>query len=480
MKLARLVERHAQTRPDSPALSDGREVLSWSAVHQLALYIEQRFGRTAQGARVAVCGDPGVFALPLVIGLMSAGASVAMLASSELGRTETALDQWTTDAWVEVDARVGSDSLSPALDVLAGQLQTGSHGRRSACDVPSVVFSTSGSTGKPRLVTCPDEQLTAVSRTIASVLGLRPTDVILSASPPHFDYGFNQFVLAAASGASVVQADHLSLGHLISHGLLTPTVLASGPSQLRLVAAMPESKVRSSSLRMVTSTGSPFPIEVTDQLLGLWPSAQIRSMYGMTECKRVSISTHDQFLASPQSVGSSIPGVSVSSDPVTGELLVRTPYLMSFDSKASTSGPRVITDEGGPLLATGDVGRVSEDGQVQVLGRLSQFAKIHDVRVSFAECEQVAVRHPDVREAAVTCNDGTVAVWCEVDGMIDENHTRDRIRTEIVAWTGVSGLSDVTVQFMRSMPRLPNGKIDRHGLEKLQTETVGEGGPARS
>ncbi len=401
MSLARLAERHAQTQPDAPALSDGREVLSWSAVHQLALYIRKRFGRMAQGARVAVCGDPGVLALPMAIGLMTAGASVAMLASSELGRTEMALDQWSVDAWVEVDARVGSDSLSSALDVLVRQLHTRSHRRTPAREVPSIVFSTSGSTGRPRLVTCPDDQVTAVSRTIASVLGLRSTDVILSASPPHFDYGFNQFVLAAASGASVVQADHLSLGHLLSRGLLTPTVLASGPSQLRLVAAMPESKVRSSTLRMVTSTGSPFPIEVTDQLLGLWPNAEIRSMYGMTECKRVSISTHDQFVASPQSVGSPIPGVSVSSDPVTGELLVRTHYLMTFDSTASTTGPRVVLSGGEPLLATGDVGRVGDDGQIQVLGRLSQFAKIHDVRVSLAECEQVAVGHPDVCEVAV-------------------------------------------------------------------------------
>ncbi len=64
--------------------------------------------------------------------------------------------------------------------------------------------------------------------------------------------------------------------------------------------------------------------------------------------------------------------------------------------------------------------------------------------------------------------------------MINEGDVRDRIREAIVAWTGVSGLGEASVQFMHSLPRLPNGKIDRHGLEQLQTESVGEAGPSLS
>ncbi len=467
MRLARLVRRNAQAHPDSPALTDGHQVISWSGVHELGRSVRQRCGRAAIGTRVAICGDSGIMAIPLVIGLLSAGASVAILASADLGRTEMALDIWSADAVVDVDPSAEHAAFHRTVDGLTVQLRSRSGRPRSGRDAPSVVFSTSGSTGNPRLVSCPDVRMTAVSKTIAQVLGLQRSDNIVSASPLHFDYGFNQFTLAAASGASLAQGDYLNLSHLLSNGPLEATVLASGPSQLRMLTGMPESRVRNSTLRMVTSTGSAFPIELTEQMRGLWPNAEIRSMYGMTECKRVSISTHEEFLADPTSVGHPIPGVAVSVDPASSEILVRTPFLMTFESSPSSDGPRVVVRDGVQLLATGDVGRLSDDGELSRVGRLSQFTKIHDVRVSLAECEQVAVRHPAVRDAAVTVRDNQLVVWCATGSAGDDPAARESIRTELVRWTGISTLSDAVVAFLPELPRLPNGKLDRQSLAEL-------------
>ena len=326
----------------------------------------------------------------------------ALFASADLGRTERALELWCADAWIAVD---------PSPDALCSNKRS----MNSRCSFTTVtarrallrparqlVFSTSGSTGDPRLVTCPDERFTAVSCTIADTLGLNVTDRILSASPPHFDYGFNQFVLAASSGACLIQGDYLSLGHLLGNDQQPPTVLATGPSQLRLIAELPDANVRAAGLRLLTSMGRRSRPRSPDRLRALWPKCEIRSMYGMTECKRVSISTHDEFVSNPASVGHPIRGVSVSIDETTNEILVTTQYLMEFESSPQSIGPRVIDIDGRPTLATGDCGRLTADGQLEIIGRLSQYAKIHDVRVSLAEAEQVAMR---VRERAGSSGD---------------------------------------------------------------------------
>jgi acyl-coenzyme A synthetase/AMP-(fatty) acid ligase len=406
--------------------------------------------------------------LPFVVGLLGAGASVALLAAPDLGRTERALEMWSPDASISVDPSPDTDLLHREIRELSMQLHARRDDTNDSRTVPSLVFSTSGSTGDPRLVTCPDERFTAVSTTIADVLGLGPDDRILSASPPHFDYGFNQFVLAASSGACLIQADYLGLAHLIGREHDGPTMLATGPSQLRLIAELPDSEIRTPGLRLLTSTGAPFPVEIADRLRDLWPACEIRSMYGMTECKRVSIATHDEFVANPRSVGHPIPGVSVSIDESTSEILVTTPYLMDFDSSSSTTGPRVIATGSRSTLATGDCGRLSADGQLEIIGRLSQFAKINDVRVSLAEAEQIAMRHPDVREAAAANRNDQLFVWCEPAGPLNEQHVTDEIRFALGRWTGTMAKPNVTVTFLAHLPRLPNGKIDRVALMKSE------------
>jgi acyl-coenzyme A synthetase/AMP-(fatty) acid ligase len=435
-------------------------------VSAIARSIRRLLGPNASGARVALCGDGGIKTFPFVVALLGAGASVALLASADLGRTERALEIWSPDAWTPVDPSADSDQFHHEVGEVAIQLQDRRPAATERFAVPSIVFSTSGSTGDPRLVTCADDRFTAVSMTIADVLDLHTTDRILSASPPHFDYGFNQFVLAASRGACLIHGDFLALGHLIARGHDAPTVLATGPSQLRLITDLPEANVRTSSLRMLTSTGAPFPIEIAAQLRELWPACDIRSMYGMTECKRVSIGTHHEFVANPTSVGHPIPGVSLAIDKETDEILVTTPYLMDFDSSGSATGPRVVLIDGRPTLATGDCGRLTTDGQLEITGRLSQFAKINDVRVSLSEAEQVAMGHAKVREAAATAEDDRLVIWCETTESVDEQKVTCDLREAIARWTGSPALSNTTVAFLPRLPRLPNGKVDRVALRQ--------------
>ena len=460
--LGSLLARNACVRGASPAFCDGRETLSWREAHDVGRSIRSQLGDTARGARLALCGDPGLKTLPMVAALLGAGASVALLDDIELGRTQLALDAWAADGWIDVETSLDPSRIEFEVRALCKQRRPVRAARGA---VPSVVFSTSGSTGCPRLVSLPENRVLAGSAAIAHALGLFASDRILSATASNFAYGFNQLILGALSGACVVKGGMLDLGYLLRDDQLPVTVLASGPSQLRTLATMREAKVRSEHLRMITSVGSPFPVEVGDHLLDLWPASQIRPMYGMTECMRVSIATHDQFLSDPTTTGHPLPGVQVAIDSATNEILVETPYLMDFNSSRSETGTRVTPIDGRRVLATGDLGRLSEDGQLWVTGRTSQFAKIVDTRVSLAECEQVANQHPEVREVAATAGPDQIVLWCEPIGDINRDEVTDQLRRAVVAWHGVLAQADIIVEFPPRLPRLPNGKIDRPMLK---------------
>ncbi|WP_164256170.1 AMP-binding enzyme, partial [Stenotrophomonas maltophilia] len=52
-------------------------------------------------------------------------------------------------------------------------------------------------------------------------------------------------------------------------------------------------------------------------------------------------------------------------------------------------------------LATGDLGRLGEDGRLEFLGRAKDIVRVGGENVSPAEIEDILHRHPAIRQAAV-------------------------------------------------------------------------------
>jgi acyl-CoA synthetase (AMP-forming)/AMP-acid ligase II len=83
----------------------------------------------------------------------------------------------------------------------------------------------------------------------------------------------------------------------------------------------------------------------------------------------------------------------------TGEILVRGYNVMSgyIDDPQATAD--AIDPDG--WLHTGDVGRLDEQGNLHITGRLGDMFIVGGFNVSPAEVEQLLCRHPAVSEAAV-------------------------------------------------------------------------------
>jgi len=82
-----------------------------------------------------------------------------------------------------------------------------------------------------------------------------------------------------------------------------------------------------------------------------------------------------------------------------GEILVRGWNVMRgyFDKPDETAA--TLSADG--WLSTGDLGRLGEDGRLEFLGRAKDIVRVGGENVSPAEIEEVLIRHPAIRQAAV-------------------------------------------------------------------------------
>lgn len=125
------------------------------------------------------------------------------------------------------------------------------------------------------------------------------------------------------------------------------------------------------------------------------------------------------------------------------------------------------SEQGGRIYRTGDLARYLPDGNVQLLGRMDNQVKIRGLRIELGEIESLLSSHPDVREAVVAVwggeqseNAGIVAhiVPRQAFATTDEE-LRSFLKRRLPAY-----MVPAVFSFHDSIPRTPNGKIDRESL----------------
>ncbi|KOG87815.1 peptide synthetase, partial [Streptomyces varsoviensis] len=239
--------------------------------------------------------------------------------------------------------------------------------------------------------------------------------VVLTAIPLAFDYGLYQIFLSALAGAELVLTD------ADAHTGLMATLHRHGVTVMPLVPSLAEMLVRlaardrrgPAALRLVTNTGADLTPPLIAAVRGAFPSARVVPMFGITECKRVTILEPDGDLARPRSVGRPLPGTEVlildergrpQPPGAAGEIVVRGPHVMAGYWRApELSAQRFRTDPatGERVLHTGDYGHLDEDGHLYFHGRRDDMFKRRGVRMSALEIEAAALDIPGVRGAAV-------------------------------------------------------------------------------
>ena len=282
-------------------------------------------------------------------------------------------------------------------------------------DLACLIY-TSGSTGDPKGVMLTHLNMVTACLSVSTYLGIRSDDVILCALPLSFDYGLYQILMAFKVGAAVVLERSFAFPVKVLEvmaqervtvfpGVPTMFVMLFGLSSLRQHDLSP--------LRLVTNTAAALPQEHIRRIRDTFPQARLFSMYGLTECKRVSYLSPDQLDIRPTSVGRGMPNeewwlVDEAGHRLpyggTGELVVRGSHVMrGYWGKPEATAARLRPGPlpGEQILYTGDIFRTDAEGYLYFIGRQDDIIKCRGEKVSPKEVENVLYSLKGVKEAAV-------------------------------------------------------------------------------
>lgn len=337
----------------------------------------------------------------------------------------------------------------------------------SASDTLAAIFFSSSTSGKaPKGIKISHRNFIFSAFSINSVLKYKETDIVGLFLPLSFDVGFYQILLSLVSGCSVFVEDpsniSLNLPNVINDHEIT--VFPATPYLLKiLIKTLARTKINQ-SIRLVTTTGEHASPELVGSVKDILPNCQINLMYGLTECKRVSILPTHLLEANIDTVGEKIPFTNVFHDRSIGrderELIVYGPHVAL--GYVGEDNENFIEKEGFPFrfLRTGDIVEIDNKGFLRVKGRISQFEKYKDFRIS-----------PDEIETSIESifpNSDAVVVFPTQDHMClfiqsSIGVTQAELRTKCRAVLDSFKIPD-EIRLVEEIPRTSNGKKDRKKL----------------
>jgi cyclohexanecarboxylate-CoA ligase len=423
--ITQAVARQARERPHSPALVDDRARLTWSDV---AAWVNRAAGwfresGLPRGAAVLgwlpncaewyllrfACEQAGLFWIPVPAGqgrreLASIAERVqpAVLVSAARFRER--------DFAADADAVCAQLAVRPmrltvperGLLALDGPLDDGRAALR--LDETAHALSTTGSGGIPKLATYTLAAACHRAHAHALLLGLRANDVILVLSngtgPARPAWLAAPIAGACIIGMPVFGAD--AALDLIEREC--PTMVCGTPAQLAILAKQLDS-IDTASVRFWYAAGSVLPPTLASELEALTRGIALSTYGGADFGGWAAADPHDPAAVRHRTVGKPRGGTQFritdadGRDVVpgqTGELIGRGPCCTT--AFLGEPGREQWRDG---WFHTGDLARLDADGNITILGRLTEVIARGGDKISAAEVEAVLRTHPAVAQIAV-------------------------------------------------------------------------------
>lgn len=344
-------------------------------------------------------------------------------------------------------------------------------------DLATIIY-TSGSTGSPKGVMMAHSNMTAAASSITTYLENSASDIILNTLPVSFDYGLYQVLMAFKTGATVILEKSFMYPYRIIETMLKEKVTGFPivPTMSAILLQMDDiRKMSFPDLRYISNTAAALPVSHIQKLREFFPGAKMYSMYGLTECKRVSYLAPGEIDRRPGSVGKAMPGTEayiVGEDGkrlgpgVIGELVVSGPHVMRgyWEMPEETAKRLRPGDRSGQLvLYTGDLFKSDEEGYLYFVGRRDDMIKSRGEKVSPREIENVLCSIDGVVEAAVIGVPDPVLGEAIKAFVVKKN---DSLITEKDIFRSCSArledyLVPKLVEFTTALPKTGTGKIKK-------------------
>lgn len=460
------LERHS----DQPAIDDGLHLISYAELQA-----------RAEKVATAIAHSSGLVAAMLPRG---SAAIVYTVAAIMTGRPFVHLDPALPRFAI---GRLNS-SIAPtgiALPARAGEIEIRptKYGAKPSDVTESCAYltTTSGSTGEPKIICGSGTGLAHYLDWHRTEFSLGPGDVCSHIAAPWFDFSFKETLAALAAGACVTIAPvrALASGRSLAQWLARarPSVTCLLPSQLSsLVNAVDPDTA--TGLRHLLISGEPLRPGLVRRWRDRIPEGpMLTNLYGPAEATVIKTYYRipdDGIATLSVPVGVAIPGARVELQPITGSedgrIGIRSPHLALGYLAGDGGSTRFEVTEAGRALWTGDLGRFTLDGDLEVVGRIDGAVKRHGVLIVPHRLENALMAHPAIDEAvmAATTDDvPRIGLFYIRRPDLDEPslaELRGHLLDTITAAEMPSALIETT-----AFPVTTRGKVDRRALARRMT-----------
>ena len=350
---------------------------------------------------------------------------------------------------------------------------------KSSSDSLAYILFTSGSTGKPKGVKIQHKSFVNFIYSMAKEPGINRNDVLLSVTTLSFDIAGLEIFLPLLTGARTVilPKDIVMDAELLAESIHkhSATIMQATPATWKLLT---EYGWKPNDGMKILCGGEALCQPLAEKLAT--ENSELWNMYGPTETcvwssvKKITRNDLSISIGKPidntsfyildsnlQPVPIGIPGelyiggagVSpgyLNNQELTDEVFIKDPFS---------------SDSGSKIYKTGDLAKWRSDGDVECLGRSDFQVKIRGFRVETEEIEKQLMKIEGVKEAVVTVMtdysgmNRLAAYIITADQILNDSFIRRRLREVLPEYMIPAGIN-----FVRSFPLTPNGKIDRKTL----------------
>ena len=354
---------------------------------------------------------------------------------------------------------------------------------RAQPDDTAYIIYTSGTTGRPKGVMLGQQGTLGAAYTIALDSGARPTDRMLIVMPLFHIGARIEYLAFATMGATIYlyrQFDVAQVVEELERQRITVAHLA--PAMVQMIVDAPDLEGRKfEALRLVHYASAPMSAALLRRAIARFGNIFMQ-LYGMTEAVAGTIlHPHQHVLDGTEaevrrlmSAGHPFSATAIRvvdsegvdcADGVTGEVLIRCPGNMQGYWN-NTSLQREVLRDG--WMHTGDMGQFDSEGFLFIVDRKKDMIVSGGENIYSREVEEALLTHAAVSEASVIGVPdhkwGEAVKACVVlreGASASEADLINHVRELIASYK-----KPKSIDFVATLPRLFNGKIDKKVLRE--------------